>query len=204
MVQDPFNLFIKALQQIVEDIVVLFPKIILAIITFIIMIIIIKLSNKFFKTILKFTDLDEIFKKFMKFQLPFSLNKLTILLIDIGIVLIALFVIAGFILSPEQIELMKEVFNYIARIASVVFVTILAFIMFNTLIERVSIESRMRGYIIFIILILITMMIIDLTAFSTVTKEALVNGLSIGLGIAIGVFAIWFFFHDYLDKFLKS
>ncbi|MEM3571992.1 MAG: hypothetical protein QW589_08735 [Candidatus Bathyarchaeia archaeon] len=202
--EDFFNLFVKVLQQIVEDIASLFPKIFLATITFTIMIIIIKLINKFFKAILKFTDLDEIFKKFLKFQLPFSLNRLIILLIDAGIVLIALFGIAGFILSPQQIELMKEILNYVARVASVIFVTILAFIMFNILIERMSIESRMRGYVIFILLILVTMMIVDLTAFSMATKEALVNGLSIGLGIAIGVFAIWFFFHDYLDKFLKS
>ncbi|MEM3507175.1 MAG: hypothetical protein QXT31_05945 [Candidatus Bathyarchaeia archaeon] len=202
--EDFFNLFVKVLQQIVEDIASLFPKIFLATITFTIMIIIIKLINKFFKAILKFTDLDEIFKKFLKFQLPFSLNRLIILLIDAGIVLIALFGIAGFILSPQQIELMKEILNYVARVASVIFVTILAFIMFNILIERMSIESRMRGYVIFILLILVTMMIVDLTAFSMATKEALVNGLSIGLGIAIGVFAIWFFFHAYLDKFLKS
>ncbi|MEM3521785.1 MAG: hypothetical protein QXD78_01895, partial [Candidatus Bathyarchaeia archaeon] len=192
--EDFFNLFVKVLQQIVEDIASLFPKIFLATITFTIMIIIIKLINKFFKAILKFTDLDEIFKKFLKFQLPFSLNRLIILLIDAGIVLIALFGIAGFILSPQQIELMKEILNYVARVASVIFVTILAFIMFNILIERMSIESRMRGYVIFILLILVTMMIVDLTAFSMATKEALVNGLSIGLGIAIGVFAIWFFF----------
>ncbi|MEM3653115.1 MAG: hypothetical protein QW723_00140, partial [Candidatus Bathyarchaeia archaeon] len=184
--EDFFNLFVKVLQQIVEDIASLFPKIFLATITFTIMIIIIKLINKFFKAILKFTDLDEIFKKFLKFQLPFSLNRLIILLIDAGIVLIALFGIAGFILSPQQIELMKEILNYVARVASVIFVTILAFIMFNILIERMSIESRMRGYVIFILLILVTMMIVDLTAFSMATKEALVNGLSIGLGIAIG------------------
>jgi hypothetical protein len=198
------NLFIKVLQQIVKDTIMLFPKIILAIIALTITIIIVKLINKVFRAILKLTNLDEAFKKIMKLQLPFSLNTLIIVLIDAGIVLIALFGIAGLILSPQQIELMKEILNYAARVTSVIAVTILVFIMFNMVIERMSIETRMRGYVIFILLILVTMMIIDLTAFSTSTKEALVRGLSLGLGVAIGVFALWFFFHDYLDKFIEK
>jgi hypothetical protein len=62
----------------------------------------------------------------------------------------------------------------------------------------------MRGYVIFLLLILVTMMVIDLTALSTSTKHALEQGLSIGLGIAVGLFALWFFFHEYIDKFLAT
>ncbi len=61
----------------------------------------------------------------------------------------------------------------------------------------------MRGYVVFLLLILITIMAIDLTALSPSTRHALESGLSVGLGIAVGVFAVWFFFHDYLDKFFK-
>jgi hypothetical protein len=199
-----FDLFIKVLQEIVKDTITLFPKIILTIIAFTITIIIVKLINKVSRAILKLTNLDEAFKKIMKLPLSFPLSTLIIILIDAGIVLIALFGIAGLILSPQQIELMKEILNYAARVISVIAVTILVFIMFNMVIERMSIETRMRGYVIFILLILVTMMIIDLTAFSASTKEALVRGLSLGLGIAIGVFALWFFFHDYLDKFIEK
>jgi hypothetical protein len=44
---------------------------------------------------------------------------------------------------------------------------------------------------------------VDVTALSDPIKNALTSGLAIGVGISIGVFAIWFFFHDYLDEMLK-
>lgn len=197
-----FRLFIKALQQIVTDIMAFLPKIVLAIVVLTITILIIKLMNLIFGKILKLINLEEIFKKIVKIQLPFSLNNFIIILIDIGIMFIALFGIASLFLNPQQMELVKEIIRYGARIISVIAITILTFTMFSALIERMSVETRMRGYIIFILLILVTIMVIDLTALSESTKIALLGGLSIGLGIAIGVFAIWFFFHDYFDKLL--
>ncbi|MGB6679908.1 MAG: hypothetical protein WBF08_01115, partial [Candidatus Bathyarchaeia archaeon] len=86
----------------------------------------------------------------------------------------------------------------------IVGVTIFAFIMFNILINRMVVETRMRGYIVLILLILLTVMVIDLTSLSPSIKDSLARGMSTGLGIAIGVFAIWFFFHEYLDRLLDN
>ena len=47
-------------------------------------------------------------------------------------------------------------------------------------------------------------MLVDVTALSEQVKNALITGLSIGVGISVGVFAVWFFFHDYLDKLILS
>ena len=74
----------------------------------------------------------------------------------------------------------------------------------NILVNRMVIETRMRGYIVLILLILLTVMVIDLTSLSPSIKDSLARGMSTGLGIAIGVFAIWFFFHEYLDKLLEN
>jgi hypothetical protein len=203
MVQQPiYDLLVDAMSRIVTDIVTLLPKIILTIIVLIIVFLAIRLLNVFFKRLLELVNLDGIFKTLVKTELPFSLSSLIIILIDVGILLIAVFGLSNIFFDPFQMESIRGIFEYALRILSVLAVTILWFMMFNILIERVSIESRLRGYVLFILLIIVTMMIVDLTALSISTKNVMEQGLSIGLGITVGVFAIWFFFHDYLDKLM--
>lgn len=198
-----YDLFTEALQRIATDIIDLLPKIFLTLIVLVIAFLAIRLLNGFFGKILRVIDLDNLFERLVKVKLPFSLIGLIILLIDIGIILIALFGLADFFLVPQQMELVKEILGYISRIIGVIAITILTFVMFNILIEKVTLENKMRGYVMFILLILITMMVFDLANLSDSTKKELEGGLSLGLGIAVGVFAIWFFFHDYLDKLLS-
>ena len=100
--------------------------------------------------------------------------------------------------------MMREILDYGARIVSVILITIMTFVFFTALIDRMTIETRMRGYVVFIVLIITTMMLIDLTNLGDPTKTALQNGLSVGLGISIGVFAAWFFFHELFDKLLSQ
>jgi hypothetical protein len=195
-----YDFFVEALQQIVADIIVLLPNIILAIAIIGIATVAIKLINKLVSRILRLIDLDGLLKKLAKIKLPFGLSNLVILLIDLGIALIALFGIAYLFLGSQQIELLSELFLYGARFISIIIVIIFTLIVFEAIIDRVSTETKMRGYVMFLLLVLITMMIIDLTALSESTKIAIQQGLGIGFGIAIGVFAIWFFFHDYFDK----
>ncbi len=202
VLETPYDFFIRVLQQIVMDIISLLPMIVLAVVVLTIAILAIKLLNKVFDRILKVVELDDLFKKTIKIELPFSLSSLIIYLIDIGILLIALFGLAGLLLEPQQMGLMREALVYSARVISVVIVTIFVFVLFSAMIDRVRVETRMRGYVLFILLILITAMVIDLTALSASTKNALEQGLAIGIGIAVGVFAVWFFFHEYLDKLL--
>ncbi len=203
MIQETlYDLFVTVLQQIVTDIITLLPKIFLTIVVLVIAVLAIRLLNSFFGRMLKLVNLDGMFKTLMKIELPFSISSLIVLLIDIGIILIAIFGLANIFLEPVQMEFIREVLGYAMRILSVIVVTILTFFMFNILIGKVTVETRMRSYIMFILLILITMMIFDLTNLSDLTQRELQKGLSLGLGIAIGVFAMWFFFHDYLDKSL--
>jgi len=203
MVQEPiYDLFVDAMSEIVTDIATLLPKIILTIIVLIIAFLAIRLLNIFFKRLLELVNLDDVFKTLVKTELPFSLSNLIIILIDAGIILIAIFGLSNIFFDPSQMELIRGIFEYALRILSIIAVTILWFMMFDLLIERVSTESRLRGYILFILLIIVTMMIVDLTALSQSTKSVMEQGLSIGLAITVGVFAIWFFFHDYLDKLI--
>lgn len=202
--ETPSDFLKEALQEIAYDIIAFLPKIILALIVLIITFLIIRFVNGLFSRILKLVDLDGMLKKIGKIELPFSLNSLVILLIDVGIVLVALFGLANYFLEPQQLSIVKEAFQYSSRILGDLFIIIIIFFLFNILIGKVTIQTRMRGYIMFILIILITMMIFDLASLSPLTQQELQKGLSLGLGITIGVFAIWFFFHDYLDKLVSQ
>jgi hypothetical protein len=195
-----YELFVKALQQIAVEIVTILPKILLTVVVFAIAILVIRFLNIALRKLLSLVKLDQMFRRVMKAELPFSLGDLTIALVDLGIVLIVLFGTANLFLAPEHMALMTEILGYAARIVSVIAITVLTFVLFNALIDRMAFEAPMRGYVVFIVLIIATMMVIDLTNLSDSTKHALVNGLSTGLAISIGVFAIWFFFHEHLDK----
>jgi hypothetical protein len=195
-----YDLFVRALQQVATEIVAILPKILLTVVVFAIAILVIKFLNVGLRKLLSLVELDQMFKRVIKTELPFSLSGLILALVDLGIILIALFGMASLFLAPEHMGLMREVLGYAARIVSVIAITVLTFVLFNALIDRMAFEAPMRGYVVFIVLIIVTMMIIDLTNLSDSTKRGLVDGLSIGLAISIGVFAIWFFFHDYLDK----
>jgi hypothetical protein len=198
-----YDLFRQVLQQIATDLVTFLPRIVLAVIVLALTFVILKLLNKVLLRALKLVGFDELFRKLAQAELPFSINSLIVALADVGLILLALFGIADLFLEPQGTVLLREALGYGARVVSVIAAVIFTFVIFSVLIVRVRIESRMRGYVIFILLILITAMILDLTALSDSTKQALESGLSLGLGIAVGVFAVWFFFHDYLDKYLK-
>ena len=200
--QSLYDLFVRVIEQIATDIVTILPRILLAVVVFTVAILVIRVLNGALGKVLKVVKLDDMLSKAVRTELPFSLSGLIIALVDVGIVLIAVFGTANLFLAPEHMELMKEILGYAARIVSVIVITVLTFVLFTALIERMTFETRMRGYVVFIVLIITTMMIIDLTNLSDSTKRALVDGLSIGLAVSISVFAIWFFFHDHLDKAL--
>ena len=190
-------------RQIAAEIIQLMPKILIAVIILAVAVLVVKVLNLSFKKLLKIAKLDALFKQLSGFSMPFSLESLIIFLADLGIALISLYAIVGLFLGEQYLQLMNEGLYYGARVVSIVVIAIVLLAFFNTLIGRIRIETRLRSYAMFIVLLLITAMLIDITALSDSVKHALITGLSIGVGISIGVFAIWFFFHNYLDKMAK-
>jgi len=181
----------------------LLPKVLIALIVIVMTFLVIKVLNIGFRRLLKLAKLDVMFKQFTGFTLPFSLDSLIIFLADLGIALIALHGLVNLFLGSQYLRLINDGIYYAARVVSIVVIAILIFAIFNMLISRIKVESRLRSYAMLIVLLLITAMLIDITALSDQVKNALTLGLSIGVGIAIGVFATWFFFHEYLDKKFK-
>ena len=198
-----WELLMAALSQMAQDVVLLLPKILIALIVFVIAFLMIKVLNISIKKILKFVELEKIVGRFQGFALPISLNSLVIFLVDFGIALIAIYLVTWLFLGSQYIQMVTEVLRYGTRIVSILVVAIFLFSVFGLVINKIRVETRLRGYIWFIIILLIIAMLMDITALSDPVKNALITGLSVGIGISIGIFAIWFFFHDYLDKMLK-
>jgi hypothetical protein len=143
------------------------------------------------------------FKQLSGFSLPFAMDSLIIFLADLGVALISLYAMVNLFLGAQYLQLMHEGLYYGARVVSIVVIAIVVLAISNALIGRIRVETRLRSYAMFIVLLLITAMLVDITALSDPVKNALITGLSVGVGISVGVFAIWFFFHDYFDRMLK-
>lgn len=201
--EDFFEILREILAQIATETMRLLPKIFIALIVLALTFLVIKVLNIAFRKLLRLAKLDAMFKQFASFSLPFSLDSLIIFLADLGIALIALYGLVNLFLGPQYLQLMNNGIYYGARVVSIVVIAIVIFAIFNMLIGRIKVETRLRSYAMLIVLLLITAMLIDITALSDQVKNALTLGLSIGVGIAIGVFAIWFFFHEYLDRSFK-
>lgn len=201
---DPWEILTNTFRQIAQDFVLYIPRILLMLIIFTIAFFLIKVLNATFRRILKLAELDKIIGKLAGFAFPFSMNSLLTLLLDVGIALIAVYVVAGLFLDNQQILVVTEGLRYGARIVSVVVVSIFLFSIFGVIIDKIRIESMIRGYIWFITLLIITAMLMDITALSDPVKNSLIAGLSMGVGISLGVFALWFFFHDYIDRIIEN
>jgi len=199
-----FDVLREILAQSVVETIRLLPKIFIALILIILTFLVIKLLNFSFRKLLKLANLDVMFKKLSGFSLPFSVDSLIIFLADLGVALIALYGLVNLFFGSQYLQLMNEGIYYAARVVSIVVIAIVIFAVFNALMGRIKVESRLRSYTMLIVLLLITAMLIDITALSDPVKNALTLGLSIGVGIAIGVFAVWFFFHEYLDRSYKT
>ncbi len=136
-------------------------------------------------------------------EVYFSLTNLTVALIDVGIALLAVYSIVV-VFFPSKITPITVVIEYGARVASVIFLIIFLFLMFNAIIYRIRMETKMKGFIFLLSFFTTTVLILDITALSSEVKNALAWGFSIGIGLSMGVFAAWFFFHDLLEKKMES
>jgi len=204
LAEEVVNTIQEILTQIAAETVRLIPRIFIALVVILLTVVVIKLLNFSIGRLFKLAKLDETFEKLSGITLPFSLSKLIVWIADLGIALISFYGLVNLFLGAEYIHLFTEGVYYGARLLSIIALTLIIFALFNSFIEKVKVETRLKGYMFFILLFLVTAMLVDVTALSDSVKNALIMGLSIGVGISIGVFAVWFFFHEYLDRRLKE
>mgnify|MGYP000347782990 CR=1 FL=1 len=187
----------EALRLTVSEVTNLIPKILVSVIIVSIFFLVALILNKIVKKVLDIMKIDDLVKQFIKQQIP--VNYVIIALLNVGIALTALYSITVTVF-PEFLEVVTLAIDYVSRVASVAFLVVFIFIVINMIIERIRIERGLRGFMMILTFLLVTMFIIDITSLSSEVKSAITWGLSLGIGISIGVFTIWYFFGEVLKK----
>ncbi|NPA23053.1 MAG: hypothetical protein GXO23_01970 [Crenarchaeota archaeon] len=197
--------FLETFESVLRDVFLgiarAVPKILLSILIIVISLVVIKYINKLITFVVEKTRFEEYVRKHLSANIP--LTKLFILIADIGIVLVA---IAGIlnIVAPELVPVYRQGLEYFSRLVSVILLSLVSVIGLNAIISLIKIEEKIRSFIVLIVFLLIFAFLVDLTALSNTVKAAIVSGISIGIGIAIGAFAIWFLFGEYVERLVKS
>jgi len=192
------------LKTLVSEIINLGPKLLAGVIIIVAAFIALRILGMIVKKVLSFADVDGMIKRYTGIELPIPFNGIVMGLLYLGIGLAAIYGLISVFLGEQYLELASSLTMYGARIISVVVIALLLFTAFSAIIERIRVESRLKGYLFFVIMLLLTAMLIDVTALSEPVKHALYAGLSIGIGASLAVFAVWFFFHEYFEKLLET
>ncbi len=181
----------EALERSIEDVAKALPDLLLAVavavIFFVVGLVLVRLIRKF----LMILRIEEMVRPYIKYGIP--VNTIITALVAVGLALLAIHVIA-LILCPEAIGIVESTSRYVGRIVSVAFLVIFTFMVIDAVVERIRMERGLRGFMTLLTFLITTILIIDITSLSTEVKQALAWGLSLGIGLSIGVFTAWYFF----------
>ena len=187
----------EALRRTLSEVAYLMPKIAISIVIALIFFVIALVITKIVKRILNLIKVEDVVKPYVRYAIP--INTVILILINLGIALIAAHTIA-LIVYPEAVDFIMTVSGYLGKVASVAFLIVFVFLVIDAVVERIKIERGLRGFMMLLTFLITTILIIDVTALSPEVKAALTWGLSLGIGLSIGIFTVWYFFSDLLKK----
>jgi len=200
----PQEIVIKILNTIVAEVMAVAPKIFFALLALAALALVGKLLHSLLAKALKFTKIDEGLAKLLGSPPPISPSKAIVAAADLGVILIGVLLILNILVPEELRNIVTEGLLVVGKVISVLVIALIVLTAFYFLIEKVKVEAKLRSYLIFISFLILTMLLVDISALSPEVKTALVSGLSQGVGLSIAVFAIWFFFGDQIEKYLSE
>ncbi len=192
----------EALRLALRDLIEIVPDILIALAIIAVYLAIAIILTRLVKKLFIVFKVDELLKPILK-HAYFSITNLVLVLMNIGLALMALYSII-LTLFPAQVHTTAMIIDYAARVASVIFLIFFIFIALNSVVERIRMEAKLRGFILLVTLFMTIVPLLDVTALSPEVKTALAWGISIGIGLTIGVFAAWYFFHEILEEKIRE
>ena len=193
----------QILSEIAAEITQVAPRIFFAITAITIIALVGKILHTYLTKLLEFTDIDEGFEKIVGRTPPISISKIIIGAVDVGLAVLGVLIAARLLLPQESMNAFMEALVMLGKMASILLIALIILSLFNFLITRMKIETKLRSYLFFISFLILTALLIDISALSSEVKTSLVSGLSTGIGLSIAVFAAWFFFGDYVKEYLS-
>ncbi len=187
----------EALRRTLSEVANLLPKIAISIVIVLIFFVIALVVTKIVKKILGIIKLEDLVKPYIRYAIP--IDTIILALINLGIALIAAHTVV-LMVYPEAIDFVATVSGYVGKVASVAFLIVFVFLVIDAVVEKIKIERGLRGFMMLLTFLITTILIIDVTALSSEVKAALTWGLSLGIGLSIGVFTVWYFFGEILKR----
>ncbi len=174
------------------------PRVILSIVILLAFFIIAVLINRVFSRLLEIVRIDEFlgFEKYTGIQF----SSLLLAIANAVIVLTAIYTVAS-VAFPSSLPLVNSVVEYAARIISVIFLISVVFVAVSRMTEKVAVSGKIKDFMTLVMLFIVLVLLIDVTNLTPEVKSALAWGLSVGIGISIGIFTFWYFFEGSMKKY---
>ena len=197
------NEFINSLKTLFTDIIEIAPYALVSIILIILTGFIIKYMNKGIKWIMKTARIDELFREILPKGTRISITYIIILLIDVGIIALTTTLILRIFqgIAPETVSLLLL---YVSRLVSIIVMLIVFTVSLDLLSRIVALERKIESLFFILLFFFGLSMIIDLTGLSESIKQVLAGGVTLGIGISLGLFVAWILFGDYLERLVKK
>ena len=200
----PQEVLFEILNTILAEVTAVAPRIFFALLALAALAAVGKLVHTLLSRALEFAKVDEGLAKLMGAPPPISPSRVIIAAADLGIVAIGVLLVLNILVPEEFRSTLLEGLVTVGRIVSVLVIALVVLAVFYFLVERVRVEAKLRSYLLFISFLILTMLLVDVSALSPEVKAALVSGLAQGVGLSIAVFAVWFFFGDQIGKYLEE
>ncbi|ADC66188.1 conserved hypothetical protein [Ferroglobus placidus DSM 10642] len=188
----------EAVMLALKDIEMLAPKLLGAIVIICVFFVFAVILNRALTRIFSTLDVEKIFEPLVRtLGVSISFTSIILWIVNMAVALTAFYSIVG-LLFPEFIDTANSILDYFSRVLSVLLLIVFVFIAITRLIERFAIEEKMKNFLTLIILLISMVLLIDVTNLSAEVKSALAEGISIGVGLSIAVFAAWYLFGEKL------
>ena len=190
----------EALQSTIRDLLAIAPKVFVAALIIALIAVVGMLIVRMVRRILASLRIDDIVKPVAeRYQIPLSITSIVVALIEVGLAILAIYVVA-YSLFPSFVPYVNAFMNLVGKVISVIVMIFIVVISLTLVIERMRIERGLRGFMLLLTLLISLTLIIDVTNISPDLKRALAWGLSLGIGLSIGVFTAWYFFREFLER----
>lgn len=190
--------FEEALRELLEAT----PAILASILIMAAILVVARLANSLVRKLMRSVGLDEILEKAIG-KSPISLEALVVLMLDVGFVLLGIAIIVA-LFAPAYMEAYHTWVGFVLRALSAIALTVTTFFWIEALVNRIRAESKIRAFASLVAFLLIMAFVIDVTALSESIKSSLVFGIALGMGLSIGVFALWYFMQEYIDRLIEA
>lgn len=187
------------LLEVLREIASSIPKFFLAAAALLAALVVMRVVNKAIRWLVSVSGLEGVLREVLPEGTRVSLSTLLVVMADAAILVAASAAVIN-LYVPEGAPLYREALGYIARVGSVVVLSVLAVIVVDAVVKSMRLERKTERFFVMLSSLILVILVVDLAALSSEVKIALTAGLALGVGLLIGVFSIWAFFGEYIEE----